>query len=256
MLRPAVILAVRSGLKVQDVFEVLKAVFVSVATDELTKSGEAPSKSRISVITGLQRRDISRLLDDDPGAQKSNNILTKIIGHWGSDKRFRRSDGPRELTFEGVQSEFFNLVQSVSKDLNPYTILFELERLGAVERREDRLVLKARSFEARENIEQGWSLWSQDAEDLVYSVEENLSKKKEIPNLHIATRYDNIVYEQIPALRRWLLEKGAQFHAEIRAHISQYDKDLNPALYEKEGGGKVSIASFSKMVGGDADEQK
>lgn len=260
LLKPAVTLAVRRGLKVQDLFEALKCVFVVVAENELKRAGESHSKSRIAVITGLQRRDISRLMEDDQSGAKSVNILIKVIGHWGSDRRFCLGDKPRDLTFEGIQSEFFTLVQAVSKDLNPYTLLFELERIGAVEKVGSLLRLKSRSFEPRDNPEQGWTLWSQDVSDLIDSVEENLDRSDEIPHLHISTRYDNVVKAQIPALRRWLLEKGAEFHAQVRAHLSQFDKDLNPALYDQEGGGKVSLSSFSRSLsqqqvsGGESDE--
>lgn len=246
LLRPAVLLAVRSGLKVQDVFETLKAVFITVANEELSKNGDAQSKSKIAVITGLQRRDITRILEQEPGEIKTANILTKIIGQWGNDRRFCKATKPKDLTFEGVQSEFFNLVQSVSKDLNPYTILFELERTGAVEKHGDLLRLKVRSLEVRGNAEQGWALWSRDAEDLINAVEENLEQKDGNPNLHIGTRYDNLVRDELPSLRRWLLEKGAKFHAEVRAHLSMFDKDLNPSLLDKEGGGSIVVTSFSK----------
>jgi hypothetical protein len=248
LLRPAVLLALRAGLKLQDVLENLKVVFVEVAEEQLKRAGESQSKSKIAVMTGLQRREITRLLETDDSVIKSTNILIKIIGQWGGDKRFSKAGSARDLTFEGVQSEFFELVQSVSKDLNPYTLLFELERLGAVERRGSLITLKISTYDVRHSPEQGWVLWSQDVEDLVFAVEENVSKNEHVPNLHIGTRYDNIVKEEMPAIRRWILSKGAEFHAQVRAHLSQFDKDLNPALFEKEGGGKIIVNSFSRSV--------
>lgn len=256
LLRPAVRLAIRNGLKVQDIFEALKTVSISVAEDELRKAGESHSKSKIAVITGLQRRDITRLMEPDNDQVKATNIIIRLIGQWGSDKRFSKGGKALELTFEGVQSEFFALVQSISKDLNPYTLLFELERLSVVERRGEKLHLKVRAFEARESAEQGLMLWSQDVTDLIDGVEENIFNKDErVPNLHIATRYDNIVLDQVATLRRWVLQKGADFHAQVRAHLSQFDKDLNPTLFDQEGGGKVVVTSFSRSLQPSVEEE-
>ena len=73
----------------------------------------------------------------------------------------------------------------------------------------------------------------------------NLTTAEPIPNLHIATRYDNIVVEAVPEMRRWILSQGAEFHARLRNYLSRYDKDFNPALYDRQAGAKVVVGSFS-----------
>jgi hypothetical protein len=245
LLRPAATFALRRGLKLQDVVEALRAVLVEVASDELKKSGGKSSTSRIAVMTGLQRRVVAEALSSPDKEARASSVLTKVIGQWRSDSRYSKGGEPKTLTCEGTQSEFFQMVQLVTRDISPYAVCFELERIGAVRRVGDRLELLSRAYDARNDPQNGWRIWSSDAETLMDAVEENLTAQPPIPNLHITTRYDNIVLEALPEIRRWILEQGADYHARLRNYLSRYDRDLNPSLFDRPAGGKVAVGSFS-----------
>ena len=77
------------------------------------------------------------------------------------------------------------------------------------------------------------------------AVEENIFSAPTTPNLHITTEYDNICKQDIPKLREWLLEQGTLFHEKVRRYLARFDKDANQRLYNKPGGVRVMIGSFS-----------
>ena len=133
LLRPVVRFCLNHSVKLGDVIDQLKVTFVRMATEELERRGESVSASRLSVLTGVHRKDISMILNDSAGRRESKSVISKVLGAWQGQKRFLDKNArPRVLTVEGKESEFSDLVRKVSVDLNPYTVLFELERIGAV----------------------------------------------------------------------------------------------------------------------------
>ena len=246
LLMPLGRICIRHGLKIQDVLDVLKKVLVIAAREELTKRGEKGSVSRVAVMTGLQRRDVMRIDEMPEVVPETGDLLTKVIGHWQQSPKFTTQAGkPRVLTYEGAESEFVQLVRSVSQDLNSYTVLFELERIGAIAKSPRGVRLTRRAYEPGQELEEGLRLLARDSNYFIQGVEENLFDNPATPNLHISTEYDNVCIEDVPKIRYWFLEQGALFHAKARRFISQFDKDLNPKLYKKEGGAKVVFGSFS-----------
>jgi hypothetical protein len=248
LLRPIARFCIQRSLKFQEFEEAAKLSFIDIATEEMLGQGLEVNTSRISVVTGLQRREVTRLSGSDPLVKEERSLLFKILGSWEQDRKYRTKSGkPRILTVEGKESEFIELVTAVSKDLNPYTVLFELERVGAVERVSQGIKLAERVYVPSE-AQEGLSLLADDVEDLVGAVTENVLDQPASPNLHIATRYDNIVEESLPKIREWFLELGAKFHEDARRFLSRYDKDTNVKLKSKRGGAKVSLGSFSRIV--------
>lgn len=247
-LRPLAAFCLRRGVKIQDTGEALKRAFIKAAETELEHRSESPSGSRLAVMTGLHRRDVTRLWRDGESAESGadGSLLTRIIGQWRSDKRFSTGNGrPRILEGEGANSEFVSLIQSVSKDLNPYTVLFELERLQAVARDGTRVKLMAEAYQPRADIGEGLSLLSRDVGDLIHAVEENVFDPQPIPNLHIATSYDNISQERVSEIRAWFMEEGAAFHEKARNFLSKSDLDISPDTAKAPGGVRVVLGNFS-----------
>lgn len=245
ILRPIVRFCLRRSLKLQDLIEASKIAFISVAKEEMLKEDIESSASKLSIMTGVHRRDIARLEGSNEPKQESK-LLGKILNMWRENKEYLSPNGrPRALSVEGKNSEFATLVHSISKDLNPYTVLFELERSAVIERVKDSIRLTSSIYAPIGNIKEGLNLLSSDLEDLVLAVDQNIFDKDQIPNLHIKTDYDNICLENMPEIEKWLLNAGTEQHHKISKYLAQFDQDLQPKLKNKAAGGRVAFGTFS-----------
>ncbi len=246
MLRPVVRFCLRHALKVQEFVDIARAVFFEVAHEEILAENRQTSASRLSVRTGLTRREVTRLLQQQGASEPSMNLLTRVIGKWQSHPDYSsKKQGPRPLSAEGKASEFAALVQSVSQDLNPYTVLSELERIHAVKREKNKVLLLHGVYVPEPSVEEGFRIVSRDINDLVQAVEGNVVEQVSPPHLHIKTHYDNIALSALAEIRQWLLEEGTRFHARAREFLGRFDKDLNPRLVNERGGGRVALSAFS-----------
>lgn len=132
VLRPLARLAVGGGLPFAQVAEVLKQSFVEAARD--AHPGAAPHRavSRISATTGLNRREVTRLIQNrerDLPARPSP--ATQVFTRWLSDPALRGSRRvPLALRLQGPAPSFESLAHSVTRDVHPRALLEELSRLG------------------------------------------------------------------------------------------------------------------------------
>ena len=257
MLRPLVDFCVARGIRFQDFVELSKQSFVASARTQLLERDSNLSHSRLSAMTGLQRLEIKRLLDNKVKTAPKD-IVTRLLGQWERDRRFLdRSGHPKPLLISGPSSEFKKLVRSVSKDLNHHTVKLELERLGLIEISDE----KAKLLHA-ENIVRGdplkaFQFASEDVHDLLTAVEENAFLSATSPNLHARTQYDNIPERYVPKIKDALLRLGHRFHARARSLISAYDRDINPSLGDSGGGRyRVVIGTFSRAHEFKEDEEQ
>ena len=244
-------------MRIQDVLESAKAVFIDIAKDEMNRQGEKVNMSRLSVMTGLHKRDVMRLQEDtEKGVKKTGGLASRVIGQWQHDKRFQTKNAkPRVLSIEGEENEFKELVESVSIDLKPGTVLFELERIAAVEKTARGLKLKTRAYVPVGDVVEGFHMLAHDTDSLMSAVEENVFSAPEIPNLHVRTEYDKVDPEAVPLIREWFYNEGSEFHRKAREFVSQFDLDINPKKDNKDNKGsniKAVIGSFSSVV----EEQK
>jgi hypothetical protein len=131
VLWPSARLAVASGLPFAQAVELFKRAFVEAAqVDSSTAAGRV---SRISTATGINRREVTRLLAAKPraAATRSRSIAAEVFAHWTTASGFRDKRGaPRVLPRQGPGASFETLAQSVTTDVHPRSILEELVRLG------------------------------------------------------------------------------------------------------------------------------
>lgn len=247
LLRPAIRFCLRHQLGIQDVHELSKRIFVEEAENSLRGSGEIVNISRVSVLTGIRRKEIPRLRSGAPALGKRTSLMTKVIGRWLFDRNYSNPDGsPRLLSFSGRESEFHSLVRAVTSDLGAGTVLSELERVGAVERVKGKLELVAEAYEPGSDREKGFELLGMDTEDLVRAVEENVLKKLDPPNHHAATEFSRVPKDKALVVKRWLLKQGDVLHKNARKFLSKLDQDVNPRAENGETV-RVVLGSFSRV---------
>ena len=247
LLRPIAAFAVRHGLKMQPLIECLKIELIAAAQRQLSDKALKINTSRMSAVTGLQRKDIERLLRAAPPPQSTaHDLITKVVGLWRTDARFCSApDMPRTLTFGPPESEFSQLISQVSRDLTPGTVLFELRRIEAVQCEGNAISLKVRSYVPRDDIDRSFEILSLDADDLAYAVEDNVFEQRSPANLHARTFYDRIREDAVPAIRAWLLKEGHVFHTRVREFLSAFDQDVTPDPTYHGKLTQVSVGAFS-----------
>lgn len=140
VLRPLVRILVAHGITYPFLTEMLKSVFVETAASEFTLDGQRPTDSRLTVLTGVHRKDIRRLLREPQPAPETPPGLTlgtQIVARWLGDRAYCDEMGkplalPRTPS-QGGDHSFAALVESVSKNVRPRAVLDELRRLGVAE---------------------------------------------------------------------------------------------------------------------------
>lgn len=248
LLRPVAALCVRHSIKLDELIEALKYTLIDIGREELAKETTPISATRLSAITGVHRKDVARLKDDAEPIAKSKNLVMKVIGRWEQDRRFKKGAQPKPLRVDGKNSAFVDLVHSVSADLNPYAVLFELERIGAVVRHGDTIRLVKHTHSTRKDFEEGLGQLADDLGDLVVAVEENLVNDEIVPNHHLSTEYDDIPPECAAKLRALLFEEGKRIHKKMRTLLSQFDRDGNATKSACSGRLRAVFGSYSCLI--------
>ena len=125
LLAPFARLMVARGIQFPELSERLKAHYVEAAKD--LSEGKL-TDSRLSVLTGLQRRDIARLRAL-PVPEPRTHHLTRLIALWQTETVYKGRDLPKN----GPAPSFDALAKIVRKDIHPRTMLDTLLAAGAVE---------------------------------------------------------------------------------------------------------------------------
>lgn len=249
VLMPVARLCLRNSLKIQDLMGCAKTCFLRAAEEELKRQGEKVTPSRLSIMSGMQRKDIARCTAGHSEPSSGKALITKVVGQWQTDKRFLTGKGtPRALTI-GQESEFARLVAAVSCDVNPATVLFELERTGSIIRTGESIKLCAETYLPLDDAMAGFNILSMDSDDIISAVEENILTSPRLPHLHLRTEYDRIRADRTEEIKTWLLKEGNAFHTRARNFISKFDEDVNPNPKYRGEFSKVVLGSFSRVRG-------
>ncbi len=139
LIRPLVRALIARGVTAPAFYRLLKKVYVEVAHAEFRIDDAPPTDSRVSLLTGVHRRDVRDILNDDGEAwedtRRKTAVFATVLGQWLSRPELQGTDGrPMALPRAGADgADFESLVRSVNRDIRPRTVLDELLRQGIVE---------------------------------------------------------------------------------------------------------------------------
>jgi len=244
LLRPALRFCLNRSFKVQEIYSAIKEEFLALASEELAQSGKAPTTSQLSIATGLQRKDVQKLLQvDNDSENRDQSLLTRIVGLWSDSRKYSTKGKAKRLSYKGNDSEFANLVHEINTDLSHHTILKELERLSIIERSASTVRLLRESVQLKG--ESGFSMIARDIDDLFKAGNENLASTGEPTHLHAKTTYDSIPASLVPSLNKWMFELGSAVHQKLRQRLAKAESEgLKSGARSKEHY-RVSFTTFS-----------
>lgn len=117
-------LTVARGILFSDLTERLKPHYIEAARS--IGDGKI-TDSRLSVLTGLQRRDIVRLRGRQMTTAQRQNHLTRLVALWQNEPGYHRDGKPLALPKNGPAPSFEALARIVRRDIHPRTMLDALE---------------------------------------------------------------------------------------------------------------------------------
>ena len=139
VLKPLVRFMLSQGLTYTILIDLLKAIYVEVAMNEFKLEKKRQTDSRISLLTGVHRKDVKRLsemIEADAPPPENVTLGAQLVAKWIGQPNYVNKQGrPIPLTRgakEGGEKSFEALVASVSKDIRSRAILDEWLRLGIV----------------------------------------------------------------------------------------------------------------------------
>jgi hypothetical protein len=155
ILRPLVRVMIARGVRHPELSDRLKELYVQTCTAHFRLGGKRLTDSRISLLTGLQRKDIralrGRLADHSAVAGPAGaGPLPRVFACWIGSPPFADGRGkphPRPRIAAAGPS-FESLVAEVSRDIHSRTVLDEMVWLGLArhDREEDQVELLAAAY--------------------------------------------------------------------------------------------------------------
>ena len=131
--RPFVKLMLANNISYTFAIDLLKTLFVEVADQEFTIDQKRQTDSRISLMSGVHRKDVKRLRELQPDVEDvmpgNVSLGSQLIALWNADPKYLNEEGvPKPLPrFAAAQltESFESLVRSISTDIHPRAVLDE-----------------------------------------------------------------------------------------------------------------------------------
>lgn len=234
-MRPVIKLLIAKGVGLPALLDVLKSLYISVAEEEFPTNGKKTTDSRISLLTGVHRKDVKRLRADASEsfvAPRSVGIGAMVIARWLGNPKATDANGqpmplPRQSDSNGGPS-FDALVESVSTDVRPRAVLDELSALG-IARLDDkgRVVLNRSAFVPDKGMEEKSFFLGRNAHDhLAAAVHNVLNNHGGNPMLERSVHYSDLSDESVKVLAEAAERLGMQALLSInRLALELADKD-------------------------------
>jgi hypothetical protein len=238
--------------------EILKKIYVEEAERKLAREGTRPTKSALALLTGLDTRVVSNVLNSDLDSSldpTSFSAESALLDMWANDTFFKEDDGkPAILPLEGRGRTFQGLVlKAVGRNVTVKTVIDKLIASENI-----RLITGA--TESVEMVSQYYSPLSSDRAKMtdiaLYESSRVLSAV-----IHNMTTESDL---RVPQQGRWTYRLSpsnyVEFRKEARRLLEKQIKEGEALLEsfeeEKKGPGQLTVGfGWYQWGGHDSDEE-
>lgn len=208
LLRPLARLLMAYGVDFTAFSSVAKGVFVDVAACDMHQGEGLVSDSRVSLLSGVHRREVKRLREEAPhqtALASPVSLGALVVARWCGEAAYL--DAQRQplplprLASQGGEISFERLVAGVSKDIRPRAVLDEWLRLGVVTLdQQDRVTLVEHAFVPARGMEEKCFFLGKNLGDHLAAAAHNLMEGQP-PFLERSVFCDGLSPESLETLR-------------------------------------------------------
>jgi len=143
VLKPLVRILFRAGVRYDEFSELLRGIYVEIVVADAAASQRKVSTGRISILSGVPRRDVDRLVSSEDWLKipkpTDGPALAAILHRWHTDSSFQGPYGvPLELPLSGHGGRNFSeLVGGSPIPIDPHSAFEQLLAAGVIARSGD-----------------------------------------------------------------------------------------------------------------------
>jgi len=236
LLRPLIRILLRNGVSYGTFSNLAKWIYIDVASKEFGITGRKQTTSRVSVITGLTRKEVSRVRKlprpDDRASAERYNRAARVISAWRRESDYLDARGkPAALPVTGSGATFSALVKRFSGDMPARATLDELIRVGAVKHLKDgRVRLVTRSYVPQSSDADKLHILGTDVQHLISTINHNLKPDTMGPLFQRKVAYDNLPDDVLPKFRKLSTKKAQSLLENLDQWLAQRDRDVTPTV--------------------------
>jgi Family of unknown function (DUF6502) len=236
LLRPVVRQLLSWGIPYPVFDQIVRSVFVEVAEADFALPHKRQTDSRVSLITGIHRKEIARLRRLSRGRPArqpplEENVVTRVIGRWMASPPFAARHGrARALPYESRrprEASFARLVAETGFDGPVRSVLDEMLRLGAVELRPgSEVVLVREAHVPSADLGGKLEILASDPGELFRTIVHNIEEPA-TPWLQRKVVYDNVGADGLPEIRAAARREGEALIRRANPLLAVHDRDRN-----------------------------
>lgn len=246
LLRPLIRLLLSHGISFTAFCEMVKSAYVKVAEEEFRLASKPQTDSRISLLTGIHRREVNRLRNEpvtEINLSQHASMSALLLSIWSGHPEYLDKQGqpvplPR-LANKGEGHSFESLVQSVSKDFRARVVLDEWLRQGIVTLdKDDSVHLSADAFVQPRGMEEKTYYFGQNIHDHMAATVHNLAGGAP-PYLERCVYYDKLSADSARELADYSRVVGMRALHSVNkraAELQQRDQGQKDAVYRTNFG--------------------
>lgn len=222
VLRPFISMLLRCGMTWKQFADLAKAEFVRVASAEFGISGRPTNISRVSILTGISRKEVKRqrelLAADQTVSADKTSAATRVLSAWYQDPDYVGEQGqPRLLAESGPAPSFETLCRGYAGDVASQTMLKELLKSRSVEKTDSgHLRVLRRYYQPAIEDEENLRFAVDRIRDVIETMNNNVFVTDDtVLRFGGYADNENIPVDVIPEFREYLDRRGQAFLEEI-----------------------------------------
>ncbi|WP_020405108.1 DUF6502 family protein [Hahella ganghwensis] len=227
MLRPLVLTLLKQGVSYAEFSDLARRAYIDAATEDLALPDRKQSVSRVSVLTGINRKEIARLQKEpnpaETGQAADVNRAYRVVNGWLQDSTFQKNGEPIPLHIEGESPSFSELVRRYSGDVPWRAVLDELLRLEQVEKQDNKVQLLTQGYIPQEDLEEKFRIMGRAAADIMATFDHNLSHTPPDTRVQRTVAYTNLSEDVMDIIRQRSKEETEKFLQNTNKWLSQVD---------------------------------
>lgn len=221
-------IAIEEELSFNEFAELTRSAFVKAA-EKVLSGQKRVTDSRISIVTGLHRKDVKRLREgssDSFSPEKSRgNRAIAVISAWTRERDYCDGEGkPIPLAYDNESPSLTTLIKEYSGDMPVRAVCDELERMGVIEEKGDCWYLKVPVYVPNKSREAIFGFLGEEASHLVNTIHHNLNNPPRKRRFQRRVSYNSLSPESVELFQLFASERAMDLLKEFDAWLANHEK--------------------------------